>query len=140
MGSRDYIKITTMANNVPRKTVKEADSLQTDEGRLVKNCLQNTESILLAAANEPSLAMYRITEHVRKSVVQMVGTKETSQATSDRLTGAIYDTDYAIAASASAAKSLDTFRAINADLKNAIHISQQLAYKMQQRRSSGHKK
>lgn len=38
----------------------DADLIQSEQGRLVKSSLQNTEGALITAANEPSLALYRI--------------------------------------------------------------------------------
>ena len=58
---------------------------------------------------------------------------------SERKKGAIYDTDYAIGAASSVAKSLATFKSINADLKSAIHLSQQIAHN-ETRRPSVHQR
>lgn len=71
---------------------------------------------------------YFLQEHVRKSVVQIVERKETTKRISDKQSGAIFDTEYAIHAASSLAQSLPTFKAINSELKTAIHLSQQIEH------------
>eukprot|EP00730_Choanoeca_flexa_P003506 TRINITY_DN1142_c0_g1_i2.p1 TRINITY_DN1142_c0_g1~~TRINITY_DN1142_c0_g1_i2.p1 ORF type:complete len:132 (+),score=20.07 TRINITY_DN1142_c0_g1_i2:48-443(+) len=47
-------------------------------------------------ANEPSLALYRLEEHVRKSVPKLVKVKHQVASQSQELDGTVQDTHYAI--------------------------------------------
>lgn len=84
-------------------------------------------------ANEPSLAFYRLQEHVRKALPPMVEKRVEVLALQQQLQGRCYDVEYAVAAIKGmngVDKSLsNTFELI----KNAIFYKQQLKYEEQQR-------
>lgn len=79
-------------------------------------------------ANDPSMAFYRIQEHVRKVVPPIVEKRaEVVQLQTDLL-GHCYDLEYAVGAVKGIEKSDEIFGNINELLKTAIFLKQQLKY------------
>ncbi|GAB6019868.1 hypothetical protein CHUAL_001406 [Chamberlinius hualienensis] len=79
-------------------------------------------------ANEPSLALYRLQEHVRKSLPQLVDKRIEVNRIHQDLQGKCYDAEYAVNAVKSLQKSGARFHNIHDLLKNAIFFKQQLTY------------
>lgn len=91
-------------------------------------------------ANEPSLAFFRIQEHVRKSLPQLVEQKHEVQEIQQNVQGACFDTEYAKNAVNSMQNSRIHFQNIQDLLKNAMFMKQQIEYeesRKSQLRSSG---
>ncbi|XP_060736153.1 BLOC-1-related complex subunit 8 isoform X3 [Tachysurus vachellii] len=85
-----------------------------------------TESMYVLA-NEPSIALYRLQEHVRRSLPELVQHKTDMQSWEEQSQGAIYTVEYACSAVKSMANSSLCFKNIDGLLKQAIatkeHIS-----------------
>ncbi|XP_058257178.1 BLOC-1-related complex subunit 8 isoform X1 [Hemibagrus wyckioides] len=85
-----------------------------------------TESMYVLA-NEPSIALYRLQEHVRRSLPELVQHKTDMQSWEEQSQGAIYTVEYACSAVKSMANSSLYFKNIDGLLKQAIatkeHIS-----------------
>ena len=79
-------------------------------------------------ANEPSLAFYRIQEHVRKVLPMIVERKAELVSLQQDLLGHCYDMEYSVGAVKSIERSEDTFKNIQEMLKNAIFLKQQLKF------------
>lgn len=81
-------------------------------------------------ANEPSLAFFRVQEHVRKSLPQLVETKHEVQDIQQKVQGASFDTEYATNAVKHLQKSSIHFQNIQDLLKNAMFMKQQIDYQL----------
>ncbi|CAE1249087.1 MEF2BNB [Acanthosepion pharaonis] len=79
-------------------------------------------------ANEPSLAFFRIQEHVRKSLPQLVEQKHEVQEIQQNVQGACFDTEYAKNAVNAMQNSRIHFQNIQDLLKNAMFMKQQIEY------------
>lgn len=79
-------------------------------------------------ANEPSLAFYRIQEHVRKVLPMIVDRRTEVVQLQQDLQGHCYDMEYAVGAVKSIENSDDTFKNIQELLKNSIFLKQQLKF------------
>ncbi|ELT94943.1 hypothetical protein CAPTEDRAFT_228649 [Capitella teleta] len=79
-------------------------------------------------ANEPSLAFYRIQEHTRKSLPQLISKKHEIEELHELVQGSCFDTEYAINAVFDMNKSRDHFSGIQDLLKNAMFVKQQMEY------------
>uniref|UniRef100_A0A1B0CQW8 Protein MEF2BNB homolog n=2 Tax=Lutzomyia longipalpis TaxID=7200 RepID=A0A1B0CQW8_LUTLO len=79
-------------------------------------------------ANEPSLAFFRIQEHVRKVLPLIVDRRSEVVQLQQDLQGHCYDMEYAIGAIKSIEASEQSFQNIHELLKNAIFLKQQLKY------------
>ncbi|KAK2718983.1 BLOC-1-related complex subunit 8 homolog [Artemia franciscana] len=84
-------------------------------------------------ANEPSLAMYRLQEHVRRSLPVMIETRQDCIQLNSVLQGGCYDTDLAHGAIQGILKSEETVSNIKEHLKNAIFFRQQLLFEEKKR-------
>ncbi|CAC5379402.1 MEF2BNB [Mytilus coruscus] len=84
-------------------------------------------------ANEPSLAFFRIQEHVRKSLPQLVETKHEVQDIQQKVQGASFDTEYATNAVKNLQKSSIHFQNIQDLMKNAMFMKQQIDYQHDRR-------
>ncbi|CAM9383051.1 unnamed protein product [Lampetra planeri] len=80
-----------------------------------------TDSMYILA-NEPSVALFRLQEHVRKSLPELVDMQSLEQQGQ----GLIYDVDYAIGAVNNIARSTTTFSNVEGLLRKAVAIKQQL--------------
>jgi len=79
-------------------------------------------------ANEPSLAFYRIAEHVRKALPPTVESRTEVKRLNQQLQGAFYDAEYGLQTVKSMEGSLPHLTNIQELLKNAIFLQQQLKY------------
>ncbi|XP_069123439.1 BLOC-1-related complex subunit 8 homolog [Argopecten irradians] len=84
-------------------------------------------------ANEPSLAFFRIQEHIRKSLPQLVEQKNEVQDLQQKVQGASFDTEYATNAVKGLHKSNTHFQNIQDLLKNAMFMKQQINYELDRR-------
>eukprot|EP00050_Salpingoeca_kvevrii_P016097 m.52521 g.52521 ORF g.52521 m.52521 type:complete len:244 (+) comp6699_c0_seq2:199-930(+) len=72
------------------------EALDKDTHNRVKRVTYGLNETLHHLANEPSLGIYRIQEHVSRSVPSLVDSKRELQSMNQRLEGAIHDTEYAL--------------------------------------------
>ncbi len=79
-------------------------------------------------ANEPSLAFFRIQEHVRKVLPMIVDRKAEVTNLNQELQGHCYDMEYALKSIKSIENSDPIFKNIQESLKNAIFLKQQLKF------------
>lgn len=84
-------------------------------------------------ANEPSLAFYRLQEHVRKALPPMVEKRVEVLALARQLQGRCYDVEYAVSAVKTMQCADKSFENTLEFLKNAIHFKQQLKFEEQRR-------
>ncbi|XP_048736269.1 BLOC-1-related complex subunit 8-like isoform X1 [Ostrea edulis] len=94
----------------------------------VKKVAEKISESMNVVANEPSLAFFRIQEHVRKSLPQLVEQKHEVLETQQKVQGASFDTEYATHAVKSLHKSSIHFENIQDLLKNAMFMKQQIDY------------
>ncbi|XP_045481597.1 BLOC-1-related complex subunit 8 homolog [Harmonia axyridis] len=87
-------------------------------------------------ANEPSLAFYRLQEHVRKALNPMVDRKIEANKLHQELQGRCYDIEYAVCAIKSMDNADESFKNIQDHLKNAIFLKQQLKYEESRRKKN----
>uniref|UniRef100_A0A1I7ZCW0 BLOC-1-related complex subunit 8 n=1 Tax=Steinernema glaseri TaxID=37863 RepID=A0A1I7ZCW0_9BILA len=78
--------------------------------------------------HDPSLALYRLQEHVSKSLPVLVNRKYQMKQLNSNLQGACFDLDNAIAAVESMKKASTTFDSIQEKLRNCLYYKQQLDY------------
>nr|CAH7763388.1 unnamed protein product [Callosobruchus chinensis] len=87
-------------------------------------------------ANEPSLAFYRLQEHVRKALNPMVDRRVDVEKIHTELQGRCYDIEYAVGALKSINQAEESLKNIQDNLKNAIFLKQQLKYEENRRKKS----
>ncbi|XP_010869877.1 BLOC-1-related complex subunit 8 isoform X1 [Esox lucius] len=85
-----------------------------------------TESMYLLA-NEPSVALYRLQEHVRRSLPELVQHKTDMQSWEEQSQGAIYTVEYACSAVKSMTNSSLYFKSIDGLLRQAITMKEQIS-------------
>ncbi|XP_029356057.1 BLOC-1-related complex subunit 8 isoform X2 [Echeneis naucrates] len=85
-----------------------------------------TESMYVLA-NEPSVALYRLQEHVRRSLPELVQHKTDMQSWEEQSQGAIYTVEYACSAVKSMTNSSMYFKNIDGLLRQAISIKEQVS-------------
>jgi len=79
-------------------------------------------------ANEPSLAFYRLQEHVRKALPPMVEKRVEVTKLHHELQGRCYDVEYAVGAVKSMEGAEENLANIHELLKNAVFLRQQIKY------------
>ncbi|KAM4759363.1 BLOC-1-related complex subunit 8 [Cyanocitta cristata] len=84
-----------------------------------------TES-LYVLANEPSVALFRLQEHVRRSLPELAQHKSDMQSWEEQSQGAIYTVEYACSAIKNMTDSGVYFKSIDSLLKHSIAIKEQL--------------
>lgn len=91
-------------------------------------------------ANEPSLAFYRLQEHVRKALPPMVEKRVEVLELKKQLQGHCYDVEYAVSAIKTMQDAEKSFINTIDLIKNAIHFKQQLKFEEQRRnKKDGHR-
>ncbi|XP_056894154.1 BLOC-1-related complex subunit 8 isoform X3 [Takifugu flavidus] len=78
-------------------------------------------------ANEPSMALYRLQEHVRRSLPELVQHKTDMQSWEEQSQGAIYSVEYACSAVKSMTNSSMYFKNIDSLLRQAISMKEQIS-------------
>ncbi|XP_027520133.1 BLOC-1-related complex subunit 8 [Corapipo altera] len=84
-----------------------------------------TES-LYVLANEPSVALFRLQEHVRRSLPELAQHKSDMQSWEEQSQGAIYTVEYACSAIKNMTDSTVYFKSIDSLLRHAIATKEQL--------------
>ncbi|XP_067416547.1 BLOC-1-related complex subunit 8 [Emydura macquarii macquarii] len=84
-----------------------------------------TESMYILA-NEPSVALYRLQEHVRRSLPELAQHKSDMQSWEEQSQGAIYTVEYACSAIKNMMDSSVYFKSIDRLLKHAIAVKDQM--------------
>jgi len=108
--------------------VRDSD-LQTKARRATGILSENLHFV----ANEPSLAFYRLQEHVRKSVPPMIEKRVQVQKLHKDLQGHYYDVEYALGAVKLINNCEEPLNNIQEQLKNALFLSQQIKYEHSRR-------
>ncbi|XP_015254916.1 PREDICTED: protein MEF2BNB isoform X1 [Cyprinodon variegatus] len=85
-----------------------------------------TESMNVLA-NEPSVALYRLQEHVRRSLPELVQHKTDMQSWEEQSQGAIYTVEYACSAVKSMTNSSVYFKNIDSLLRQTITMKEQIS-------------
>ncbi|XP_062552769.1 BLOC-1-related complex subunit 8 homolog [Armigeres subalbatus] len=94
----------------------------------VKKTTEKISENMHIIANEPSLAFYRIQEHVRKVIPLIVDRRGEVYQLQKDLQGKCYDMEYAIQAVKDIEAADESLKNIQEALKNAIFLKQQLKY------------
>ncbi|XP_030760583.1 BLOC-1-related complex subunit 8 homolog [Sitophilus oryzae] len=102
----------------------------------VRKATERISENMHIVANEPSLAFYRLQEHVRKALHPMVDRRTDVNKLHVELQGRCYDMEYAVGALKSTSSANETFDNIREGLKNAIFLKQQLKYEESRRKKS----
>ncbi|XP_074834014.1 BLOC-1-related complex subunit 8 isoform X2 [Carettochelys insculpta] len=84
-----------------------------------------TESMYILA-NEPSVALYRLQEHVRRSLPELAQHKADMQSWEEQSQGAIYTVEYACSAIKNMMDSSVYFESIDRLLKHTIAVKDQM--------------
>ncbi|XP_062507729.1 BLOC-1-related complex subunit 8 homolog [Corticium candelabrum] len=93
--------------------------------RKVKKVTDKLSECLHLAANEPSLGLYRLQEHVRRAVPDSVERKRQLKNIQQRAQGLGYDADYAVKTLQSLS-GMTHFRGVQEQLKKAIEFKRKL--------------
>lgn len=106
----------------------QATPIDTELDHKVKKSCEKISENLHIVANEPSLACYRLQEHIRKSLPQLVEKRLEVNAVHQELQGKCYDLEYSVGALKSIHGSHQHFLNIQELIKNAMFMKQQLSY------------
>ncbi|XP_050583820.1 BLOC-1-related complex subunit 8 homolog [Bombus affinis] len=99
----------------------------------VKKATERISENMHIVANEPSLAFYRLQEHVRKILPPMVDKRVEVLGLQQQLLGRCFDVDYAVSAIDALNGAGKSFGNTLEFFKNAIFLKQQLNYEEQRR-------
>nr|XP_023025751.1 BLOC-1-related complex subunit 8 homolog [Leptinotarsa decemlineata] len=111
-------------------------SVDSDLETKVRKSTERISENMHIVANEPSLAFYRLQEHVRKALNPMVDRRVDVSKLHTELQGRCYDMEYAVGAIKAMAAAEESFKNIQDNLKNAIFLKQQLKYEESRRKKS----
>lgn len=106
------------------------------ENRVKKTSERICENLHIVA-NEPSLALYRISEHVRKALPPTVESRGEVKRLNGELRGAYYDAEYGLQTVQALEGAVPHLTGIQELLKNAIFLQQQLKYEQARSKAKG---
>ncbi|CAF0900006.1 unnamed protein product [Rotaria sp. Silwood1] len=78
-------------------------------------------------ANEPSLAFYRLQEHVQKALPIMIQKRYELKNLQEQINGLIFDIEYSVDAVKNLAKSNEHMNNIVTNLEKAVYIGKQIS-------------
>lgn len=104
------------------------------ENRVKKTSERICENLHIVA-NEPSLAFYRIAEHVRKALPPTVESRAEVKKLQGQLQGAYWDAEYGLQTVKALDGAAPHLTGIQELLKNAIFLQQQLKYEQGRQRA-----
>ena len=102
------------------------------EVKVKKSCERVSENLHICA-NEPSLAFYRLAEHVRKALPPTVESRSDVVRLHRDLQGAYFDAQYGLDAVKGMERAAPALGNAQELLKNAIFLQQQIKYEQQRR-------
>lgn len=108
-------------------SVSSSPSVDIELENKVKKASEKISENLHIVANEPSLACYRLQEHIQKSLPQLVLKKLEVNQIHRELQGKCYDLEYSIQAVKSIHRSKENFRNIQELIRNAVFFKQLLS-------------
>lgn len=94
----------------------------------VKKCGDKMLENIYIVANDPSLAFFRIQEHVRKVIQPILDKRIEVIGLQKNLLGHCFDMEYSVRAMKDIEQSDDIFNQIQDMIKNSIFLKQQLKY------------
>lgn len=103
-------------------------STQTDLNIKVKKSSEKISENVHIVANDPSLAFFRIQEHVRRVIQPILEKRIEVIMLQKNLQGHCFDMEYAVRAMKNVENSDNTFNRIQDVVKNSIFLNQQLKY------------
>ncbi|CAF1096414.1 unnamed protein product [Adineta steineri] len=98
----------------------------------VRSSIRAINDTIQSNANEPSLAFYRIQEHVRRTLPTMIQKRIELENLHDRMNGLIFDVEYSVDAVKSLGNSDEHFNNIATHLEKSVYISKQMNLLKQQ--------
>ncbi|CAF0933671.1 unnamed protein product [Adineta ricciae] len=98
----------------------------------VRSSIRAINETIQSNANEPSLAFYRIQEHVRRTLPTMVQKRMELENLHERMNGLIFDVEYSVDAVKSLGTSDEHFNNIATYLEKSVYISKQMNLLKQQ--------
>ncbi|XP_035271997.1 BLOC-1-related complex subunit 8 isoform X2 [Anguilla anguilla] len=103
-------------------------SMEDQEMQLkVKRVTDKFTESMYVLANEPSVALYRLQEHVRRSLPELVQHKTDMQSWEEQSQGAIYTVEYACSAVKSMTNSSLYFKSIEGLLRQTISMKDHIS-------------
>eukprot|EP00118_Oscarella_pearsei_P022549 m.261776 g.261776 ORF g.261776 m.261776 type:complete len:223 (+) comp40449_c1_seq7:32-700(+) len=113
----------------PKKAPRER-SLQIDQKteKKVKQVSDKVSECLQIVANEPSLGLFRLQEHVRRSILTLVTLKKDVNHVKQKVQGLVYDAEYGLKTLESM-QGIESFSATQKHLKKAIDYKRRLNQK-----------
>nr|ACO11591.1 UPF0402 protein CG32590 [Caligus rogercresseyi] len=118
--------------NSPLAEIKSYDPDSELESR-VKRLGERASENLHICANEPSLALYRLSEHVKKTLPPTVRSRKKVREIRCLLQGAYFGADYSLASITSMEKANESMKMTQELLKNSIFLVQQIKYERTRR-------
>jgi len=123
----------TASNNKSSLSTAIVSRPDTELQTKVKRASERICENLHIVANEPSLAFYRISEHVRKALPPTVESRADVKRLNQQLQGAYFDGEYGLETVLAMDRASPHLNNIQELLKNAIFIQQQLKYEQSRR-------
>lgn len=120
MSEKAYYNKSILSSAVSRTDSELENKVKKTSERICEN--------LHIIANEPSLAFYRIAEHVRKALPPTVESRAEVKRLNQQLTGAFYDAEYGLETVKGMDRAAPYLNNVQELLKNAIFLQQQLKY------------
>nr|XP_032821186.1 uncharacterized protein LOC116948533 isoform X2 [Petromyzon marinus] len=121
-----FLPYTRLSQRLLRPTSVGEAMEEVDMENKAKRVSDKLTDSMYILANEPSVALFRLQEHVRKSLPELVEHKVDMQSREQQGQGLIYDVDYAIGAVNNISRSAATFSNVEGLLRKAVAIKQQL--------------
>ena len=92
----------------------------------IRKVVNNFNTTIYSLANEPSLGMYRIQEHISVAVPRVLGQKQTLDLVNKQVEGACFDIEYDTRAVCDMKKSIKEFESVKESLKRAIETKMKM--------------
>ena len=92
----------------------------------IRRVVNSFNATIYSLANEPSLGMYRIQEHISVAVPRVVGQKQALEIVNKQVEGACFDIEYDTRAMCDMKKSIKTFASVKDNLRRAIETKEKM--------------
>lgn len=121
-----FVKFIPSANNPSLTLTIPTTNILTDLESKSKRFISHLNDTLYEVSNEPSLGLYRIQEHVRKSIPKLSEKNDEMIAENSKIQGAIFDLDYSLEAIVKMVRSDTSFDAMNRLLLSSLNAAKQI--------------
>lgn len=124
-----FARFMPMAATTPHSSMTMRSNILTDVELKARKYANTLNDCQYEVSNEPSLGFYRVQEHVRKSMPNLIEKNNELTSFRSKLQGSSFDLDYSLDAIVKMSRAVTTLESIESLLTDSLYAARQLHLK-----------